>query len=75
VGVTPRQAVLIPATGGTNRPAASLIGTLCRAVAVATITVAADEYGGAATRAQVAASGDVHWRSGANGESTAASAS
>ncbi len=67
VGVTTAQAGLIAATSGTNRTTASLVGTLRRAVAVAAIAVAADEYGGATAGAQVASPGKVHWHSGPMG--------
>lgn len=62
VGVATARAGLIAAAGGTNRTAARLLGTLRSAVALAAITVAADEYGGAAAGAQVASSGKVHWQ-------------
>jgi len=68
VGVTTAQAGLIAATGGTNGATASLIGTRRGAVAMATVTVAADQYSGAATSAQVASSGEVHWQSGPMGD-------
>ena len=64
VGVTAAQAVLVSAAGGTNSTAACLLGTPRGAVAVATIAVAADQCGGAASGAQVASSGKVHWPSG-----------
>jgi hypothetical protein len=67
VGVTTAQTGLIAATGGTNRMAASLVGTLPGAVAVATITVAANKHGRAAAGAQVASSRMVHWQSGPMG--------
>jgi hypothetical protein len=51
VGVTTAQAGLVSAAGGTHGTSASLVGTLRRAVAVAAITVAANEHGRAATGA------------------------
>lgn len=56
VGVATARAGLVAPVGGTNRTAARLLGTLRSAVAMAAITVAADEYGSAAASAQVASS-------------------
>jgi len=67
MAMTAAQAGLIAAAGSTQRLMPRLLGTPLRAVAVASITVAADQYGGAATGAQVASSGKVHWRSGPMG--------
>lgn len=61
VGVTAAHAVLIAATRGTDRSPACLVGTPRGAVALAAITVAANEHGRAAADAQVASSGKVHW--------------
>jgi hypothetical protein len=63
MGVTAAQAVLIAATRGTDRLSAGLVGTARGAVAVATITVAANEHGCAASGAQVASSREIHWPS------------
>jgi hypothetical protein len=62
--VTATQAGLIAAAGRTQGALAGCFGAGRGAVAVATITVATDQYGGAAAGAQVASSGKVHWRSG-----------
>ena len=51
VGVTTAQAVLIATAGGSNRTAAGLLGTPRGAVAMAAITVAANEHRGAAAGA------------------------
>ena len=61
VSVATAQAVLITATGGTNRASARLSGTSGGAVALAAVAVAANQHGGAAAGAQVASSGEVHW--------------
>ena len=61
VGVTTAQTRLIAATGGTHGAPAGLVGALRSAVAMATITMAANEHGGATAGAQVASSGKVHW--------------
>jgi hypothetical protein len=58
------QAGLIAATGRTHGVAAGLFGAGRGAVTVAAITAAADQYGGAATGAQVASSGKIHGQSG-----------
>lgn len=63
VGMAAPQAVLVSAAGGANRTAACLFGTPLGAVAMAAITVAANEHGRTATGAQVASSGTVHWHS------------
>ena len=65
--VTPAQAGLIEAASGTQGVMAGLLGTGRGAVTVAAIAVAADQHGGAATGAQVASSGMVHWHSGPMG--------
>lgn len=67
MGVTATQTILIPVSGRTKRTPTRLIGTRRRAVPIAAITVAADEYGDAAAGAQVASSGKVHWQSGPMG--------
>ena len=64
MGVTASPAGLIPATGSTRRLTTSLIGTLRGAVAMTAITPAANEYSGAATGAEIASSGEVHWQFG-----------
>jgi hypothetical protein len=51
VGVAATQTGLVAAAGGTHGTSASLVGTLRRAVAVTTITVAANEHCRAATSA------------------------
>ena len=61
VGVTAGSAGLIAATGGTDRASPRLSGTSSGAVALAAVAVAADQYGGAAARTQIASSGEVHW--------------
>lgn len=73
--VTPAPAVLIAAAGLTDGAMARLIGTAPRAVAVSTVTVAADQYGGSTTGAQITSSSKVHWQSRPMGGSTATSAS
>ena len=60
VGVTATQTGLIAASGRTDRASASLTGA-SRAVALAAVAAAANQYGGAAASAQVASSGEVHW--------------
>ena len=45
MGMTTAQTCLIAATGGTQGAAACLLRAIRRAVAVATITVTADQYG------------------------------
>jgi hypothetical protein len=65
--VTAAQAGLIAAAGRTQGAAAGFFGAGRGAVAVTAIAVAADQYGGAATGAQVASSGKVHWQSGPMG--------
>ena len=61
VGVAAAQAVLIAATGGTDRASTRLAGTSGGAVALAAVAVAANQHGGAAACAQIASSGEVHW--------------
>ena len=61
VGVTTAQAVLIATTGGPDRAPACLVGASRGAVALAAVAVAANQYGGAAARAQIASSREVHW--------------
>ncbi len=61
VGMTAAQAVLIAATGGSDRVSARPVGTSAGAVALAAVAVAANQYGGAAAGAQIASSGEVHW--------------
>jgi len=65
--VTAAQAVLIAAAGRTQGVVAGLLGAGRGAVAIAAITAAADQHGCAATGAQVASSGKVHWQSGPMG--------
>lgn len=67
VGVTAAQAGLIAAAGRTQGVPAGLLGAPLRAVALTSITVATDQYGGTAAGAQVASSGKVHWRYGPMG--------
>ena len=64
VGVTAAQARLITAAGGAHGVLACLLRTRRGAVAVAAITVAADDDGGTAAGAEVASSGKVHWQAG-----------
>ena len=71
VGVTTAQTVLIAITGGPDRAAACQVGTSRGAVALATVAVAANEYGGAAAGAQIASSREVHgspWPMGKDGD-------
>jgi len=63
VGMKIAQAALVAPTGGTHGLATSLIGTWRGAVAIATITVAADKRGGVTAGAEVASSGEIHWQS------------
>lgn len=65
--VTAAQAGLIAATGHTLGAVAGVFGAGRGAVTVTTIAVAADQHGRAATGAQVASSGMVHWHSGPMG--------
>jgi hypothetical protein len=67
VGVTSATAALIATTCCAHCASPGVLGATCGAVAVAAITVATDQYGGAATSAQVASSGCVHWQWWANG--------
>ena len=67
MGVTATQAGLIAAASGTQGVAAGFFGAGRGAVTVASIAVATDQHGGAATGAQVASSGKVHWQSGPMG--------
>lgn len=64
MGMAAAQSRLIAATGGAHGALAGLLGAPRGAVAVASITVAADDDGDTAAGAQVASSGKVHWRSG-----------
>jgi hypothetical protein len=64
VGAATAMCVLIATTGRSYRLVACLQRTSSGAVAVAAITVAAYKHGSAATGAQVASSGDIHWQSG-----------
>ena len=59
VGVTATQTGLIAASGRTDRASASLTGA-SRAVALAAVAAAANQYGGAAAGAQIASSREVH---------------
>ena len=63
VSATTAKAALVATAGSTHGLAASLIGTWPGAVAIATITVAADERGGVTAGAEVASSGEIHWQS------------
>jgi hypothetical protein len=65
--VTAAPTGLIAAAGCTQGVVAGFFGASRGAVTVAAIAVAADQYGGAATGAQVASSGMVHWHSGPMG--------
>ncbi len=64
MGATAAQTVLITDSSGANRALPRLISARRGAVAVAAITVATDQYGRAATGAQVVSSRRVHWQSG-----------
>jgi hypothetical protein len=63
VGVTAAPAVLIAATRSTGGLSACLVGTVRGAVALATITVAANEHRRATSGAQVTSSREIHWPS------------
>jgi hypothetical protein len=63
MGVTTAAAVLIAATRSTGGLSACLVGTVRGAVAMATITVAANEHSCAASGAQVTSSREIHWPS------------
>lgn len=63
VGTAAAMGVLIATTSGSYRLMAGLRRTSSRAVAVAAITVAADQYRSTAAGAQVASSGEIHWQS------------
>lgn len=65
--VTAAPTGLIAAAGCTQGVVAGFFGAGRGAVTVAAITVAADQHGGAATSAQVASCGEVHWQSGPMG--------
>ena len=67
VGATTASAGLVALTGGAHTAAASLFGARRGAIAIAAITVAADQHGSTAARTQVASSGEVHWRMGPMG--------
>lgn len=67
VGTAAAMGVLVATASGSYRLMAGLRRASSRAVAVAAITAAADQYRGAAAGAQVASSGEVHWRSGPMG--------
>ena len=75
VGMAAAQAVLVSAAGGSNRTAAGLLGAPRGAVAMAAITVAANEHGRAAPGAQVASSGKIHWHTRPMGKTTGTCAS
>jgi hypothetical protein len=62
MGVAAAQAGLIAAAGLAHGLVAGLLGAARAAVSVPAITVAADQHGAAATGAQVASSGKVHWQ-------------
>ena len=57
VGMATSPAGLIAVTGSTDGGASGLIGTLCGAVAVTSVAVAANDHRGTATRTQIASSG------------------
>jgi hypothetical protein len=63
MGATATMCVLIATAGRPYGLATGLRGASLSAVAVAAITMAADQHGGAAADAQVASSGDIHWHS------------
>jgi hypothetical protein len=65
--MTAAQAGLIAAAGRYQGAVAGLIGAGRGAVTVAAITVAANQHSRAASSAQVASSGKVHWQSGPMG--------
>ena len=67
VGTAAAMRVLIATASGSYRLIAGLWRTSPRAIAVAAITVAADQHGDAAAGAQVASSGEFHWQSGPMG--------
>ena len=67
VGATAAMGVLIATTSGSYRLMAGPRRTSSRAVAVAAITVATDQYGSTAAGAQVASSWVFHWQSGPMG--------
>jgi len=67
VGAAAAMGVLIATPRGSYRLMAGLWRTSSRAVAVAAITVAADQHGGTAAGAQVASSQEFHWQSGPMG--------
>lgn len=60
MGKTAPKRGLIAATGGAQRMAAGPFGAAGGAVALAAVAVAANEYGRAATGAQIASSGRFH---------------
>jgi hypothetical protein len=64
MGATAAMRVLIATASRPDRLLAGLRRAACGAVAITTITGAADEHGIAATGAQVASSGEFHWQSG-----------
>ena len=74
MGAAASMRVLIATAGSPHR----LLACLRRAtlaVAIATITIAADKHGGAAAGAQVAASWEFHWQVRPMGDSTGTPAS
>ena len=60
VGMATSPAGLIAVTGSTDGGASGLIGTLCGAVAVTSVAVAANDHRGTATRTQLASSWNFH---------------
>ena len=60
VGMATSPAGLIAVTGSTDGGASGLIGTLCGAVAVTSVAVAANDHRGTAMRAQIASSWNFH---------------
>lgn len=67
MGATTTMRVLIAMASRAHGLATCLQRASLSAVAVAAITIAADQHGGAAADAQVASSGDIHWHSGPMG--------
>lgn len=67
MGATATMRVLIATAGRPYGLATVLRRASLSAVAVAAITIAADQHRGAAANAQVASSGEIHWHSGPMG--------
>ncbi len=64
---TPGRAACFEEAASRYQMPSAFFGAGRGAVTVAAITVATDQHGGAATGAQVASSGMVHWQSGPMG--------